>query len=138
MFDRWEYVAPADKTEAEAEKVVCKLSPGLLQQLRIFIPQGSKKYVRCRVFLGEKPIAPRSKGQYLSGEGFVVDLQDLREPIKEDLPVLNWFVWNTDATYPHTPWMSAAWLSIDVPYEKELLEEMKDFINIFKQMTGMR
>jgi len=137
MYDRWEYTVPANTAEADAIRVKCKVTPGMLTRLRVYHPQGCENLVRGRVFLGEKPIAPRSSKNYLAGEGFVCDIRDARETISEDLPVLNWELWNLDDTYNHTPWIDAEWTSEYEPYEKKIHQSIHDFVTDLRRLIGL-
>lgn len=137
MHDRWEYTIPADTAEADAVKVPCKISPGALVGLRVYHPRGCRDLVRSRIMLGEKPIAPRSAKHFLAGEGFVCDMRNVWEPIKEDLPVLNWTLWNTDDTFPHTPWIDAEWISSDEPYALMTYRVVYELVNILKKVLGL-
>ncbi len=137
MYDRWEYTIPADTAEADAIRVRCPVTKGFLRSLVIYFPAGCHNLARCRVFAGERPVAPRSGANYIAAEGMAVHIQYLNEPIWEDLPVLNWEVWNVDDTYDHTIWMSAEWLSEEKPYEMMLVHQMKEFIELMRNVLGV-
>ena len=137
MYDRWGKTVDPKTYEEKAKKVQCKISPGVLTDLVVFMPEGCKGLCRCRVFLGEKPIAPRAAKRYVAGEGYVVNLKDMNERVREDLPVLNWYVWNVDTKYPHTPWLSAQWLTEQEMYERKMYVALKDFLDRWKRLTGM-
>ena len=134
MFDRWEYTVPANTAEADAVKVECKVSPGVLLSLFMYAPPGCAGLLRSRVFLGERPIAPRSAGSYVAGESLIVDIRNAWEPIKADMPVLNWHLWNLDTVFAHTPWLSAEWISEDEPYEKSISRDIKDLAESLKRV----
>jgi len=135
--DRWEYKIDENTAEKDAKKIKCPVSPGILRSLTIYFPPGCQNRARCRVNIGERPIAPRSPSNYHAGDGMAIPLTEINEPIRDDMPVLNWFVWNLDDTYPHTLWMSAEWTSEDEPYEKATVGLMRDFINIMKRLIGV-
>lgn len=137
MYDRWQYKIPANTAEEDAIRVKCPVSPGFLKSLTIYNPPGCQSRARSRIFLGEKPIAPRSASNYIALEGIALTISDMNEPIKDDLPVLNWDVWNVDTMYPHTIWMSAEWISVDEPYEKTTTRLMREFIDVMKRMVGL-
>lgn len=80
---------------------------------------------------------PRSRANYLAAEDMAVDHRNINVRVREDLPVLNWDVWNIDDTYPHTIWMAAQWMSEDEPYELMIFRVMRDFVNAFKRITGL-
>jgi len=137
LFDRWEYTIPANTAEENAVRVECRISPGTLKSVHIFFPLGCQGLARCRVFLGEKPVAPRSAKNFISGDDTLVKIDNLHDLISENVPVLNWDVWNLDETFSHTPWMSAEWISADEPYEKTMTETLKDFVTIMKKLIGV-
>lgn len=137
MFDRWEYTIPANTSEENAVRVECKITKGFLRTLMVYFPPGCHGLARCRVFAGERPIAPRSAKNYVAADGMAVYIQYLNEPIQEDIPVLNWDVWNVDDTHDHTIWMSAEWLSEDKPYEMKMAEAVNEFVDIMKKLIGV-
>jgi len=137
MQDRWEYTIPANTAEEEAIRVECKVTPGTLKSMAIYFPSGCQNLARCRVFVGERPVVPRSSKHYIAGDDGLISFMYLNDPIVDDMPVLNWDVWNLDDTYDHTIWVSAEWMSADEPYEKTMLEVLKDFVSIMKKLIGV-
>lgn len=137
MYDRWEYTIPADTAEADAKVVRCPITKGFLRSLVVFFPAGCQNRARCRVNAGERPVAPRSPSNYIAADGMAVRIQYLNEPIQDDIPVLNWHVWNVDETYPHTIWMSAEWLSEEKPYEMKLVTQMEEFLALMRDVIGI-
>lgn len=137
MFDRWEYTVPANTAEVDAVKIECKISPGMLTDLVVFFPPGCHGLAKSRVFLGEKPIAPRSAKGYLAADAFAVELHHINELISENLPVLRWELWSPGSSYPHTLWMSAEWISAEEPYEKQTVTVIRDLVDIIKKLTGL-
>ena len=137
MYDRWEYTIPAGREEADAIRVPCPVTKGFLRSLTIFFPPGCQNLARCRVAVGLRPIAPRSKSNYIAADAMAVRIQYLNEPIWEDLPVLNWDVWNLDTANPHTIWMSAEWLSEEKPYEMKMAHMMEEFITTINKLIGV-
>lgn len=138
MFDRWEYTIPANTAEADAIRVECKVSPGVLKSLIVYFPAGCHGLARCRIFIGERPVAPRSAKNFIAAEDMAVSMMYLEERIREDLPVLNWDVWNIDDTYDHTIWMSAEWTSAEEPYEKTTARSLRDFVSMMRRLIGVR
>lgn len=134
MFDRWEYTIPANTTEANAVKRECKVTRGVLTDLLIYFPPGCHNLARCRIFLGEKAIAPRDESNFIAADGMAIPIRYFNEPIKEDLPVLNWHCWNLDDTFDHTIWMSAQWIGLDEPYEAKMYQELKNLALLLKRM----
>lgn len=135
--DRWEYTVTANTAEADAHKEKCDISPGLLTDIFLYFPPGCKNLARCRVFLGEKPIAPRSSKKYYSGHGTLVELRGMRELISVNIPVLNWQIWNLDDTYSHNLIMWALWIGAEEEAQYLTLEEIKLLNKLLKGMVGL-
>ncbi|MBA7711475.1 hypothetical protein ES703_120438 [subsurface metagenome] len=74
MYDRWEYTIPEDLGEDERRRVKCPITRGFLRSLTIYFPPGCHNLARCRVFVGERPVAPRSAGHYIAAEGMAVNI----------------------------------------------------------------
>lgn len=136
MNDRWEYTIPANTLEVDRIKVECKISPGLLTKLVVYYPPGCHGLARCRVFLGQKPVAPRTPAHYLAGNGMAITLDNVNEFITENIPVLTWEVWNVDDTYPHTPWMLAEWISEEEPVEHRIYAILKKLLKYWEDRIG--
>lgn len=134
MFDRWSKSISANTAEADANKNECKISSGLLTEIGIYFPSGCKNLARCRVFLGEKPIMPRSAKNYIAANGLLIVSRDLNELITPNMPVLNWFTWNVDTAFNHELWMYANWMSDEQPYQRATYFALSDFITLLKKM----
>lgn len=137
MQDRWEYTIPANTAEADKVKVECKISPGTLKDLDIYFPAGCQDLARCRIFLGEKNIAPRSGGSHISGEDTLIPFHGINERVREDLSVLNWFVWNLDDTFDHTIWLSAVWTEEDEPYDKKSYSALEELNSALRRILRL-
>lgn len=137
MFDRWEYTIPADTAEADKIRVKCPITRGFLRSITLFMPEGCWNYARCRVFVGERPIVPRSAGNFIALNGIAERIRYLNEPVWDDIPMLNWDVWNLDDTYDHTIWMSAEWLSEEKPYEMKMVHQMEEFLSLMRNLIGV-
>lgn len=137
MYDRWEYTIPANTAEADAKRVRCPITKGFLRSLMVYYPPGCMNLARCRIFAGERPVAPRSPANYMAGNGMAVHIRYLNEPIQDDIPVLNWHVWNVDELFDHTIWMSAEWISEEKPYEMKMMHQMDEFIQIMRSVLGV-
>jgi hypothetical protein len=137
LNDRWEYNVSANTPEANAHKEECKISEGLLTDLFLYFPPGVKNLARCRVFLGEKAVAPRSPKGYYSGHGTLVEITGMKEHITENIPVLNWYVWNLDETYSHNLIMWALWIGQEEEDVRLTLEEIRELNRLLKGMVGL-
>lgn len=137
MHDRWEYTIPANTAEADRKIVECPVSCGVLTRLTVYFPPGNYDFGRCRIKLGEKPIAPRSPGGFLTSNGHMIVIEDMEENITENRPVLTWELWNLDETWSHTPWMTAEWVGVDEPYNKTMARTLSDFVSIMKRLIGV-
>lgn len=134
MNDRWEHTITANKAFASRDKLQLQISPGVLTKLIIFFPAGCQSLARCRVFLGQKPVAPRSAAHYLAGDNLAIVLDQMDESIKENLPELNWELWNIDDTYSHTLWLLAEWISEDEPYAMKTYRVTRNLASILTRM----
>lgn len=137
MNDRWEQTIPANTSEANKARVECKLSVGVLTKIMVYFPAGCQGLARCRVFLGAKPVAPRSPGSYLAGEDGAIVLEQMNEFISENRPILDWQLWNVDETYPHTLWMLAEWISEDEPVEERIYVTLKNLLELWQRRLGL-
>lgn len=137
MFDRWEYTIPANTAEADAVRVTCPITKGFLKSINIYFPPGCWGLARCRIFVGQRPIVPRSSANFIAADSALIPIRYLNEPVQDDIPVLNWDVWNLDQAYPHTIWMSAEWLSEEKPYEMQMAHQMEEFITVINRLLGV-
>lgn len=137
LYDRWEYTIPPNTAEADKVRIPCPITPGFLRSLTVYFPPGCHGLARCRVFVGERPVAPRSGKHFIAANDMAVHIQYLNEPVQEDIPVLNWEVWNLDEAYPHTIWMSAEWISAEKPYEMKMMNQMDEFLSIMRKVLGV-
>lgn len=134
MIDRWQQTIPANTAENGALIVKCPISPGILTKLIVYFPAGCQGLARCRVLLGEKPVAPRSPKFYLAGEDMPIVLDNVNESINENVPELKWVVWNVDDTYPHTLWLLAEWISEDEPVAMKSYRLLKDLVALMRAL----
>ena len=133
MFEQWEQLIDKDKGEDELNRVECKISMGVLTDLFVFFPAGCHGLARCRVFLGMKPVAPRSPKLFLAGDDGPINVRGLVEPIRPNLPVLNWELWNLDETYTHTLWLGATWTPLEESELEQMIEQLKSLnLNILR------
>lgn len=137
MYDRWEYTVPKNTAEEDAIVVECNVTPGTLTDLRVYAPSGCAGLLKCRVFIGERPIAPRSGKAFLAGEGFIAEIRGAFELISGNIPVLRWVLWNEDTLFDHTPWMDASWISEDEPYERTTSRAMVEFVANMNRLLGL-
>jgi len=111
MFEQWQYTITALTAEADLVRRELAISKGILKRLDVLFPFGCEFYARCRVFVGSKPILPRSSKGYATGNGMPVSTGDIFESMLEDIPTLIWELWNLDEIYPHTLTLSATWIA---------------------------
>jgi len=137
VFDRWEHTIPKATEEKDAVKVRCPITKGFLRALAVSFPPGCEGLARCRINLGERPVVPRSPGNWIAADSEIIHIQYLNEPIQDDIPVLNWHVWNVDTLYPHTLWMSAEWLSEEKPYEMMMVESQQRLNQLLADLIGV-
>ena len=137
MFEQWEYTIDENTLEVDREKETCKISIGILTDLFVFFPAGCHGLARCRVFLGEKPVAPRSAKLFIAGDDGPIDVRGLVEPIRPNLPVLNWELWNLDQTYPHTLWLGATWTPLEESELASIEKQLKNLNLKFAQLPEL-
>lgn len=137
MHDRWEYTIPPRTTEKNRIRVECPVSSGTLTRLCVYFPPGNYDLGRCRIRLGEKPIAPRSPSSFLTSNGHMIVLEDMEENIDENRPVLIWELWNLDMTWPHTPWMTAEWVGAEEPYAKTSAFSIRRLVAVLEDFFGV-
>ena len=127
MFDQWQQTVPANTAEADSLKVKLTISPGILRAIYLYFPAGVQQLAKCRVFLGVKPIVPRSAGRFVTGEDVLIPVTNMTENISENIPELTWELWNEDDTYDHTLWLNAEWITA---------EEAETQLSLFQRMTA--
>ena len=138
MYDSWEYTIPANTSEADRVRVPCKISPGTLTELVFHFPTGCHRLARCRVLIGEKPVAPRSSASYVAGNMWPIIIPDMHEAITGNRPVLNWEIWNVDEEMDHTIALDATWTAEEeLQAERSLLALIAQRIDaLVRALTG--
>jgi len=124
MFEQWQYTIAASTPEGSAETKDCPISPGVIKKIELHTMFGCENLARCRVFLGVRPIFPRSPKHYITGNGLPVSTGEISEPVKTDIPILKWVIWNEDETNEHQMTLSVTW---------DTEEERRESANILKQ-----
>lgn len=138
MFEQWQQTVSANTAEADLTRAELKISSGYITRISVYFPFGVEHLARCRVLLGSKPLLPRSKAGYATGNGVLVDTGDIREPTKGNNPVLTWELWNLDDTYTHELTLNVTWLPT-LPEESIILEVQnltKYVRNFIRLLTG--
>ena len=137
MFDFWEYTVPKNTAETALIRRECKISPGILTDVRVYFPRGVKSVAKARVYIGEKPVLPRSAKSYVTGDGADVGARDIFEPITGNRPVLTWDVWNTSTKYDHTLQLYATWITEEeLMIERGLLAAMLNRLDAIARALG--
>jgi len=138
MFDFWDYTVPKNTAESALKTVNCHISPGILTDVRVYFPLGCAGVPKCRVRIGERPILPRSKGKYVTGDGADVVALDIFEPTEGQLPYLKWELWNPSTGHDHTLYLKATWITTDeMAIERELLAAMLNRLDLIAmKLTG--
>jgi len=133
MFEQWQYTITALTAEADLVRRELAVSKGILKRLDVLFPFGCEFYARSRVFIGSKPILPRSSKGYATGNGFPVSTGDIFESMLDDIPILTWEVWNEDEKYDHTLTLSATWIAEE---EQEALKaELRKQTSYLKEIA---
>jgi hypothetical protein len=137
VFDFWEYKVPHPRAESALIRRKCPISPGILTDIRVYFPLGVNSVAKARVYIGEKPVLPRSAGSYVTGDGIDVGAIDIFEPITGNLPVLNWDVWNESTKYDHTLQLKATWITEEeMTADRILLTEMLNRLDSINKIIG--
>lgn len=138
MFDQWHYTIPANTAETSKKTVYLSISTGIVTKVGVYFPFGCENLARCRVFLGNRPILPRSSRRYMHGNGVLIDTGDIKEPTRGQRLKIRWELWNIDDTFPHEITLNMTWLA-SLPEESIVLEvkTLTDAVrNFIKLLTG--
>jgi len=137
MFDFWEYTVPKNTAETALIRRECKISPGILTDIRVYFPLGVNSVAKARVYIGEKPVLPRSAKSYVTGDGADVGAIDIFEPITGNRPILNWDVWNTSTKNDHTLQLKATWVTEEeMAADRALLAAMLNRLDSINRALG--
>ena len=137
MFDFWEYTVPKNTPETALIRRECKISPGILTDIRVYFPLGVNSVAKARVYIGAKPVLPRSAASYVTGDGADVGAIDIFEPITGNLPVLNWDVWNPSTEHDHTLQLKATWVTEEeMAADRALLAAMLNRLDSINRALG--
>lgn len=129
MFEQWHYTIPANTSADDFITVELKISIGVIKRLMVYFPYGCEFLARCRVLLGAKPLLPRSRAGYVTGNGSLIDVGEITEPTKGNNPELVWELWNLDETYNHTLTLTCSWVSEEeAEVQKELLTQSNVYL----------
>jgi len=138
VYEHVTYTIAANTAEADRTTEELKISPGILKDLSVYFPAGCHSLARCRISIGETPVAPRSQGGYITGNGGWLPIDDIYEPITGNRPVLKIELWNLDEEYDHTIHVTAKWLTEEeTQAERTLLAAIHERIDkLVRSMTG--
>ena len=138
MYEHVTYTIAANTAEADRTTQELKVSPGILTGLSVYFPPGVHSLARCRIFIGETPIAPRSAGGYITGNNSTLPIEGIYELISDKRPVLKIELWNLDEEYDHTIHVTVKWLTEEeMQAEKSLLALIAQRIDaLVRALTG--
>ena len=91
----------ANTSEANATKTELKVTDGVIHEVSVYFPPGCAGLVYCQIFEGGHQFVPSTEGQFLRGDGILIDSKEFYEI--DDAP--RWITiktWNLDDTYDHT------------------------------------
>ena len=126
--------------EIDKNKLLCKLTQGIITQVILHFPAGCDGLARCQLYRGDYQIFPISPGSYFA-------LDDITLPLNVFYPLdtkpyeMNWHTWNIDDTHNHTLQVYLVVLppELVLPLSglPEYLETLKDkYVNLYKILTG--
>lgn len=138
MFDEWSYTIPANTAETNRIIQNLPISTGVITKVTLYFPFGCENLAYCRVFMGNRPILPRSSRRVMKGNGVLIDTGDIRESTLGQRPRIRWELWNLDETFTHELTLNITWLSSlpensIVAEVKALTGSVRDFV---KLLTG--
>ena len=138
MYEHATYTIPANTAEVDRDVQELKISPGILTGLSVYFPPGCHSLPKCRISIGETPIAPRSAGGYITGNASTLPIEGIYELISDKRPVLKIELWNDDEEYDHTIHVTAKWLTEEeMQAEKSLLALIAQRIDaLVRALTG--
>jgi hypothetical protein len=138
VYEHRTYTIAANTAEADRTTEELKISPGILTDLSVYFPPGCHSLARCRISIGETPIAPRSRGNYITGNASTLPINGIYELISDKVPHLKIELWNLDEEYDHTIHVTAKWLTEEeMQAEKSLLALIAQRIDaLVRALTG--
>jgi hypothetical protein len=138
VYEYRTYTIAANTAETDRTTQELKVSPGILTGLSVYFPPGVHSLARCRISIGETPIAPRSAGGYITGNNSTLPIEGIYELISDKRPVLKIELWNLDYAYSHTIHVTAKWLTEEeMQAERTLLAAIHERIDkLVRSMTG--
>jgi hypothetical protein len=138
VYEHVTYTIAANTAEVDRDVEELKISPGILTGLSVYFPPGCHSLARCRISIDESPIAPRSRGGYITGNNSTLPIEGIYELISDKRPVLKIELWNDDEEYGHTIHITAKWLTEEeMQAEKSLLALIAQRIDaLVRALTG--
>jgi len=91
----------ANTTEANAKKTELKVTDGVIHEVSVYFPSGCAGLVYCQIFEGGHQFVPSTEGQFLRGDGILIDSKEFYE-IDTAPRWITVKTWNLDDTYAHT------------------------------------
>lgn len=93
-------IVPPGKTLKEPMIVTKGVKPGTIENIHIEFPNGCNRFVYVKVWMGETPLIPDDKGEWLRGNGhlypYIMDFE-----VKAMQGTLKIILASPDATLPH-------------------------------------
>ena len=91
----------ANTTEANATKTELKITDGVIHEVSVYFPPGCAGLVYCQIFEGGHQFVPSTEGQFLRGDGILIDSKEFYE-IDTAPRWITIKTWNLDESYDHT------------------------------------
>jgi len=136
MWYVFEDTIPANTTETNKRELSIKVSGGILHNMIVTIPPGSKTLVHVQLRKAGYYILPRHSNTSIVGEHVNVHYNDWLE-LKAAENVLTLQTWNTDETYAHTVRVLVGILPKQIAEMPEnMLQDLRMFLRLFKRRTN--
>lgn len=137
MYEHVTYTIAANTAETDRNIEELKISPGILVGLSVYFPPGCHSLTKCRIAIGDTPVAPRSRGGFITGNASTLPIEGIYEPITGNRPVLTIELWNDDEEYDHTIHITAKWLTEqEMQAERSLLAMIAQRIDSLARVLG--
>jgi hypothetical protein len=88
-------------SEANAKVTEIKVTDGVIHEVSVYFPSGCAGLVYCQIFEGGHQFVPSTEGQFLRGDGILIDSKEFYE-IDTAPRWITVKTWNLDDTYNHT------------------------------------
>ena len=132
MNFNYELEIPADTSESSPEKLMMKLTFGILTKVYIIIPTGHAGLAHLKIMYHESQLYPLPPSTEYHGDGNEISFEE-RQPIFINPYELKAIGWNTDDTYAHSFLMN---FTITLPETLGIPAVAPDVLEIVRNLIG--